>query len=207
MHPSSVVYRVCRKSLALLFFSCLLCHFLLPLSQAQISLDGSLGRRGALHGPDYVIPARVGQLRGENLFHSFGQFNIQRRESATFTGPASVHNIFSRVTGANPSVIDGLLQVNIPGASLYLLNPSGVMFGPHAQLNVSGSLHVSTANVIRFSDGATFPAHVTEKSRLTVSPPVAFGFLNSNPAGIAIQGSQLSVQQRKTLSVTGGISP
>ena len=93
---------------------------------------------------------------------------------------------------------------NIPGASLYLLNPSGVVFGPQAQLNVSGSFHVSTANVIRFSDGATFSANLADKSRLTVAPPVAFGFLDSHPAGIVIQGSRLSVQEGKTFSVTGG---
>ena len=204
MHPSAVVYRMYRTCLALLFCSCLLCTLLLPASHAQMTLDGSLGPRGALPGPHYVIPAEVGQLRGGNLFHSFGQFNIQRSESATFTGPASVDNIFSRVTGGNPSVINGLLQTNIPGANLYLLNPSGVLFGPKAQLNVSGSFHVSTANVIRFSDGATFSANLADKSTLTVSPPVAFGFLDSHPAGIVIQGSQLSVQQGKTFSVTGG---
>jgi filamentous hemagglutinin family protein len=138
------------------------------------------------------------------LFHSFGQFNIQRSERATFTGPASVANIFSRVTGGTPSLIDGRLQVNIPGASLYLLNPSGVMFGPQAQLHVSGSFHVSTANGIRFSDGATFSAHLAETSQLTVAPPVAFGFLDRPPARITIQGSRLAVQEGNTFSVTGG---
>ena len=204
MHPSAVVYRLSWTCLTLLFGSCLLCPWRLPASHAQITLDGSLGPRGALPGPHYVIPAKVGQLRGGNLFHSFGQFNIQRSESATFTGPASVDNIFSRVTGGNPSIIDGLLQTSIPGASLYLLNPSGVLFGPNASLDISGSFHVSTANVIRFSDGATFSANLADKSTLTVSSPVAFGFLDSNPAKIVIQGSQLSVQEGKTFSVTGG---
>ena len=204
LHPSPAVHRIYHTCLALPSLSLLLFNFLLPLSQAQMTLDGSLGPGGALKGPNYVIPAEAGQLRGGNLFHSFGQFNIQRRESATFTGPASVDNIFSRVTGGNPSVIDGRLQADIPGASLYLLNPSGVVFGPNASLNISGSFHVSTANGIRFSDGATFSAHLSEKSTLTVAPPVAFGFLDSNPAGITIQGSQLAVQEGKTFSVTGG---
>ena len=88
--------------------------------------------------------------------------------------------------------------------SLYLLNPSGVVFGPHAQLDVSGSFHVSTADVIHFSDGATYSANLAENSSLTVASPVAFGFLDSHPARIEIQGSQLSGQEGKTFSVTGG---
>jgi filamentous hemagglutinin family protein len=204
MHPDSVVYRMSRTWLTLLCCFFLLCTLLLPASHAQMTLDGSLGPRGPLPGPNYRIPAEVGQLRGGNLFHSFGQFNIQRSESATFTGPASVANIFSRVTGGNPSVIDGRLQSTIPGANVYLLNPTGVLFGPNASLDISGSFHVSTANVIRFRDGATFSANLADTSTLTVAPPVAFGFLDSHPAGIAIQGSQLRVDQGKTFAITGG---
>jgi filamentous hemagglutinin family protein len=146
----------------------------------------------------------VGQIRGPNLFHSFSQFSLSRGESATFTGPNTIANILSRVTGGSPSSIDGTIQSQIPGANLFLLNPSGVIFGPNASLNVSGSFHVSTANVLRFSDGATFSANLTDKSTLTVASPMAFGFLDSHPAGIAIQGSRLSVQPGKTVSVTGG---
>ena len=179
-------------------------HAVLPFSEAQITLDGSLGRGGPLSGPNYDISAGMGQLRGRNLYHSFGQFNVLTGERATFTGPATVDHILSRVTGGSPSVIDGLLQSNIPGASLFFLNPSGVMFGPNAQLDVSGSFHVSTANVLRFGDGTTFSANLADTSTLTVAPPVAFGFLNTKPAGITIQGSQLVANQGATLSVTGG---
>src|SRR5262249_19607437 len=125
-----------------LLMGSLLLSLLFTSSQAQMTLDGSLGPRGPLTGPNYYIPHDVGQLRGANLFHSFGQFNVQRGESATFTGPSSVVNILSRVTGGEQSFINGRLQSTIPGANLYLLNPSGVLFGPHASLNVSGSFHV-----------------------------------------------------------------
>jgi filamentous hemagglutinin family protein len=180
---------------------------LLGRGHAQITLDGSLGPQQTLTGPNYRIDATVGQIRGGNLFHSFGHFNLSQGEIATFTGPNTITNILSRVTGGRPSTIDGTIRSQIPGADLYLLNPSGVMFGPNASLDVSGSFHVSTAHVLRFSDNATFSVNVADKSTLTVSPPVAFGFLDSHPAGIVIQGSRLSVQQGKTFSLTGGISP
>jgi filamentous hemagglutinin family protein len=191
---------------SLLRSSSVLLIALLGSSQAQITLDGSLGPQRTLTGPDYRIDAAVGQIRDGNLFHSFDHFNLSRGESATFTGPTAITYILGRVTGGSPSSIDGLIRSQIPGAHLYLLNPSGVLFGPNARLDVSGSFHVSTANVIRFSDGATFSANLAEQSRLTVAPPVAFGFLDWHPAGIVLQGSQLSVPQGQTFSVTGGIS-
>ena len=160
-------------------------------SHAQITLDGSLGPRGPLPGPYYRIDADVGQIRGSNLFHSFGQFSVPTGGSATFTGPNTIANIMGRVTGGQASVIDGRLQSAIPGANLYLLNPSGVLFGPNARLDISGSFHVSTADFLRLADGATFFANPGQASVLTVAPPAAFGFLGPNPAAIAIQESVL----------------
>jgi filamentous hemagglutinin family protein len=176
----------------------------LPNSYAQISLDGSLGPRGSLSGPHHVIPADVGQTRGPNLFHSFGTFNLRTGESATFTGPSTVGNILSRVTGGTPSHIDGLLRTTIPGANFYLLNPQGVSFGPNASLDVTGSFHVSTADYLRLADGAIFATDLGRDSVLSAAPPTAFGFLRLRPAPISVQGSSLRVGEGQTFSVLGG---
>ncbi|MES2223230.1 MAG: filamentous hemagglutinin N-terminal domain-containing protein, partial [Acidobacteriota bacterium] len=45
--------------------------------------------------------------KGNNLFHSFAQFDLKAGEVATFSGPANIQNILSRVTGGAPSSIDG----------------------------------------------------------------------------------------------------
>src|SRR5262249_45972869 len=100
--PSGLV----RFLVGLLLSGGLLLWGLWGVSLAQITLDGSLGPRGALPGPHYRIPAEVGQIRGPNLFHSFGEFNVPTQGSATFTGPQTVTNILSRVTGGNVSHID-----------------------------------------------------------------------------------------------------
>jgi filamentous hemagglutinin family protein len=106
----------------------LLLSALLAVGQTQVTLDGSLGPQGPLAGPNYRIGAELGQIRGGNLFHSFGQFNVRTGERATFTGPTGIANVVSRVTGGQQSLINGLLRSEIAGANLFLLNSSGVMF-------------------------------------------------------------------------------
>jgi filamentous hemagglutinin family protein len=156
------------------------------------------------HGTLYDITGGTRWRNGPNLFHSFDRFSIGTGDTARFSGPAGIENIISRVTGGHLSRIDGELQSTIPGANLYLLNPSGVLFGPNASLDIGGSFHVSTADYLRFTDRATFSAHLGTRSTLTVAPPMAFGFLTENPARIAIRGSNLGVPVGETLSLVGG---
>jgi filamentous hemagglutinin family protein len=176
------------------------------LAHAQITLDGSLGPSGPLSGPGYLIGQNLGQLRGTNLFHSFGQFNVQTGESATFTGPNFVTNVLSRVTGGQLSTIDGLISTRgaMPKANFFLLNPAGVMFGPNAKLDVGGSVRVSTADYLRFADGAVFFADLGRQSALSVADVAAFGFLRAPTAGITVNGSSLQVDPGQTLSLVGG---
>jgi filamentous hemagglutinin family protein len=174
------------------------------LTKAEVALDGTLGPAGSLAGPHFVIPDTVGQTVGTNLFHSFGLFNINTGESATFRGPAAIDNIISRVTGGSPSFIDGLLRSEIESANLWFINPAGVLFGQHASLDIQGSFHVSTADYLRLADGGRFEATNPENSVLTVAPPEAFGFLGENPAGITIQESILELPRGETLSIVGG---
>lgn len=172
-------------------------------THAQITLDGTTGPAGELSGPNYVIDANVGKQAGGNLFHSFGQFNISIGESATFTGPDSVSNIISRVTGGSGSWIDGPLRSEIPGADFFFLNPWGVMFGPNAFLDMGGSFHVSTADYLRLGEDGRFDAVSPEKSVLTTAPPAAFGFLDESPGELKIEGF-LEVPPDHEISLTGG---
>src|SRR4051812_2929663 len=158
-------------------------------------------------GDAYTIGG--GTVRGSNLFHSFTRFNVPTSGSATFDGPATIENVLSRVTGTEASSIDGLISTRggaspMPLANFYLINPNGVMFGPNAMLDVGGAFHASTADYIRLSDGTVFAAAPVPGEILTSAPPIAFGFLNSNPAAISIDGSQLVVDPGQTLSIVGG---
>ncbi|MEM7043312.1 MAG: filamentous hemagglutinin N-terminal domain-containing protein [Pseudomonadota bacterium] len=174
------------------------------ISHAQVITDGTAGEGVALEGPDYDIGAELGTQAGGNLFHSFEQFSIDTGESTTFGGPGGIDNIISRVTGGELSTIDGLIISTIPGASLWLFNPAGVVFGPNASLDVTGSFHVSTADELRTADGGTYSAIDPDASGFSVAEPQSFGFLGADPASITIAGSQLEVGEGETLSVVGG---
>ncbi|MDY6991821.1 MAG: filamentous hemagglutinin N-terminal domain-containing protein [Pseudomonadota bacterium] len=171
---------------------------------AEVVLDGTLGPKGALPGPEYLIGAELGQQQGSNLFHSFSDFNLNQNESATFSGSANIHNVISRITGGRASEIDGALRSTIPAADFYLINPSGLMFGPNATLDIQGSFHASTADSVQLQDGGEFNATRPGKSILTAAPPAAFGFLTDTPAALSIRGSQLAVPEQETVSLIGG---
>lgn len=174
-----------------------------PPAQAQIATDGTLGAATALVGPNFAIPASLGRQAGANLFHSFSTFGVPTGGSATFSGPGTVANIISRVTGGGASSIDGTLRSTMAGANLFLVNPSGILFGPNASLDLTGSFHASTANYLKFADGVRFEAAAVPAS-LSVAAPEAFGFLGSGTAPIEVQGSRLEVASGRSLSLVGG---
>ena len=182
-----------------------------------VIIDGTLGEleRSELTGPDYTIKEEYGERHDSNLFHSFEQFNLHTNETATFTGSEGIQNIISRVTGGNYSWINGTIRSEISDANMYLINPFGVMFGPHASLDIDGSFHVTTADYLTLADDQTFYADPTQKSLLTTSPPSAFGFLDDDCAPITFEGmgeindletnvTGLSVNLGETISVIGG---
>ncbi|MFP6730748.1 MAG: filamentous hemagglutinin N-terminal domain-containing protein [Alphaproteobacteria bacterium] len=138
------------------------------------------------------------------MFHSFSDFNILTGESATFSGPDAIDNVVSRVTGGSVSTIDGLLRSTIAGADFYLVNPSGILFGANAALDVDGSFHASTADHMRLSDGALFSASSPDGNTLSIAAPEAFGFLGTDIGSITVTDSRLLVGEKQSLSLIGG---
>ncbi|HNA49185.1 MAG TPA: filamentous hemagglutinin N-terminal domain-containing protein, partial [Nitrospira sp.] len=120
--------------------------------------------------------------------------------------PGGVSNVISRVIGGSPSNINGTVQAL--NANLFFLNPSGIIFGPSAHLNVSGSAYFSTAQQLRLSDGGIFTASTSLlafDSTLSASSPVAFGFLGQGPYGsIVLTSSSTVLQTGAVLGLMGG---
>ncbi len=183
----------------LLFAALALC---LP-AAAQVVLDGTLGRAGPLAGPNFAVTADLGRQVGANLFHSFSQFGLSQGQSATFSGPANVANVISRVTGGSPSSIDGTIRSTIAGADLYFFNPAGIAFGPNASLDVGGAFLVGTAHQLRLGEGGRFDAGNPAASTLTAAPPEAFGFLGGQGA-LSFTGTRLATPAGSALVAAGG---
>jgi filamentous hemagglutinin family protein len=187
-------------------------------TRADVTLDGTMGTAGSITGPVYDIQADYGQQAGVNLFHSFSAFNVNTGETANFGVGSDVQNIISRVSSGACSWIDGVLRSTLSGtstpsgASLYLLNPGGVIFGPHASLDLGGSFYVSTGDYLALGQFDRFYAE-RDNAVLSTAPPTAFGFLDGQIGSISFQGAGhvednrpmgLTVSEGKTISVIGG---
>ncbi len=179
-------------STALGLFACL------ASAEAQIVPDGTLGNENSRVVPNLEINGinsdRIdgGAIRGSNIFHSFQEFNINQGRGAYFTNPEGIINIFSRVTGSNPSNILGRLGV-LGNANLFLINPNGIVFGQNARLDLRGSFLASSANRIAF-DGFQFNATNPQAPPiLTVNVPIGLGF-GENPGSITVQGTGHNLQ-------------
>jgi filamentous hemagglutinin family protein len=181
---------------------------------SQISLDGSLphGRTDVLTypgtGPDYVISEDLGWRSGANLFHSFLDFSVATGESATFTSDAALpalSNVIARVTGGNPSAIDGRLASEIGTADFYLLNPHGVLFGGESSIDVPGSFYVSTAHELGFTNGGEeLDLLNREAPVLSADPPASFGFVGGGPRAQVVFSNPLPQAGARDYAVTPG---
>ena len=168
--------------------------FSYPVS-AQISPDNTLSTQVQQLGNQFTITG--GATVGNNLFHSFEEFSVPTNAEAFFNNTANISNIFTRVTGNSLSNIDGILSTN-GEASLFLLNPKGIVFGANAQLNIGGSFIATTANTIVFIDGKEFSTEDNQNPPLlTINIPLGLQFGN-NPGQI-INRSQVTPQGRTTV--------
>ena len=171
------------RSFPLLSVLLALCPLFSPRTLAQITPDGTLGSESSIVTPNQTIKERPADLieggaaRGSNLFHSFLKFTVNDGQRVYFANPAGIATIFSRVTGSDISNLFGTLGVN-GRANLFFLNPNGILFGPNAQLDISGSFVGTTAREVIFADGQRFSAQPDrpEPPLLTINGDVYFRF-------------------------------
>ncbi|NEP59337.1 MAG: filamentous hemagglutinin N-terminal domain-containing protein [Symploca sp. SIO2G7] len=169
---------------------------------AQVTSDGTLGTQV---DPNLAITGGT-TVGGTNLFHSFSSFSVPDGAVADFQNATNIINIFSRVTGGVQSDILGTIQAQ-GNANLFLLNPSGISFGPNAQLRIGGSFVGTTADGIGFPDGGEFSLTSAVDSNdqlLTVNPSALF--FNQTPVGAITNQSTvgLEVDTGQNLFLIGG---
>ena len=195
------------SKISLLLVSTVSLAFTYPVS-AQVIPDNSLGSESSIVTPNVTVKDAIADLieggatRGNNLFHSFSEFNISEGGNVYFANPDGIANILTRVTGNNASKIFGTLGVlkdmlcpcgtasHIDGgANLFLLNPNGIVFGENAALDVNGSFMATTADSYLFDNGIKYSASNPDiPPLLTIDLPVGVQ-LGNNSGSITVQGA------------------
>jgi filamentous hemagglutinin family protein len=172
----------------ILLYSIFLVGFYDSAVLAQTVPDHTLGSESSTVDQDVTIGDTLvdliegGAIRGNNLFHSFSEFNVGDGSAVYFASPDGIANILTRVTGNNPSEIFGTLGVD-GAANLFLLNPNGIVFGENAALDVNGSFLATTADSYIFDNGFAYSAsNPNLPPLLTVNIPVGLQFGNQAEA-------------------------
>ncbi|WP_375512886.1 filamentous hemagglutinin N-terminal domain-containing protein, partial [uncultured Nostoc sp.] len=176
-------------------------------TSAQVTPDASLGTKvEPTDNGTYQITGGT-EVGGRNLFHSFNRFDVPDGGSANFLNDPTIVNIFSRVTGGNPSNIQGVISAQ-GKANLFLINPYGIIFGENATLNIPGSFIGTTASAIQFTGGGEFSmtSPVNPLNPLLRVNPSAFLFnqISQPIKSIQVNEAMLSVPESQSLVLLGG---
>jgi len=140
---------------------------------------------------------------GANLFQSLEKLGLSSGEIANFLVNPTVNNIFGRVIGGEPSIINGSLQITGGTPNLYLINPAGIVFGANASLNVPADFTATTATGIGFGDNHWFNVFGANEYQQLVGEPNQFLFGLSQPGSI-INAGDLAVSSGQNLSLVAG---
>jgi filamentous hemagglutinin family protein len=148
------------------------------------------------------ISGGVRSRDGENLFHSLTRFGLTPQEIANFLSLPPIRNILVRINGGEASFINGLIQVTGGNSNLFLMNPSGIVFGSSASLNVPAAFIATTANGIGFGNN-WFNAEGVNNYTDLVGTPSSFAFTMNQPGSILNAGN-LAVGGGQDLGLIGG---
>lgn len=138
----------------------------------------------------------------QNLFHSFEQFGLSQNQIANFISNPNIRNILGRIGGGSPSIINGLIQVTGGNSNLFLMNPSGIIFGNNASLNLPAAFTATTATAIGFGSNSFNATGINDYTSLTGAPN-SFTFGAGQPGGI-INTADLAVKSGQNLTLLGG---
>jgi filamentous hemagglutinin family protein len=171
----------------------------------QLPIQPAADGTGTIVNPEgntFNITGGTTSSSGANLFQSFTTFGLSNGQAANFLSAPNTQNILSRVTGGSFSLIDGLLKVTGSSANLFLVNPSGIIFGPNASLNVPAAFTATTANGVAF--GSQWFSALGQNDYASLNGlPSSLGFTMSKPGAI-INAGNLSVGPGQALSLIGG---
>lgn len=103
------------------------------------ALAASLPQNGQVVGGQAQIDSNGSDMTVTQSTHkaaiNWDSFDIGQQNSVTFNQPGASSVALNRVTGSDPSKIQGVLNAN---GQVFLINPNGITFTQDAQVNVGG---------------------------------------------------------------------
>lgn len=198
----------CRYSCWLLFLSFIGLLFWQDINKVAcansiVPAEDNTETKVIVNGTNYDIRGGQRSPDGINLFHSFERFGLNVTEIANFLAQPNIQNILARITGGDPSLINGLIQVTGGKSHLYLMNPAGIIFGSGASLNVSGDFFATTATGIGFDRGNWFHAWGENDYQSLLGTPSRFAFDVAQPAPI-INAGNLTINTNNKIGLLAG---
>ena len=165
-----------RSSLAAMFGAVTLVAFL-SFSETSSALDpGALPTNGTITSGKGNISTTGSQMTvkqsSQKMIANWDTFNIGAQSGVTFKQPNANSTALNRINDQNPSQILGTLSAN---GKIYLINPSGIVFGEGAQVNVGGLV----ASSLNMADSDFLTGKYT--------------FLNTGNAGSILNQGNISV--------------
>ncbi|MDX1978340.1 MAG: CHAT domain-containing protein [Pseudanabaenaceae cyanobacterium bins.68] len=171
-----------------------------------VILDGTTNSQ-ILEG-NVIAPGSRAALQGNNLFHSYQELQVPAQGITFGVGNSGidgtrVNNIINRVTGSQPSLINGAINSvrDFPRANVYLLNPNGIVFSANGSLNVGSSFLASTAPALGFSNGDLVLAE--PNSKFSIATPTNFQFSLETGAPL-INQANLTVRSGANITLAAG---
>lgn len=151
-----------------------------------------------------------------NAIINWQSFSIDANETVRFIQESSASAVLNRVLGGDPSVILGTLTSN---GKVFLINPSGVVFGAGSQINTAGlvasSLDITNEDFLtgklRFNASTLTPGSVVNHGEITtpqggfvylIAPNVENTGVITTPSGEAILVAGNSVELVDSVSPT-----
>ncbi len=113
-------------------------------------------------------------------------FSIGSGQSVLVQQPSANAVLVNRVVGSDPSLILGSLRAN---GSVWLLNPSGIVFGANSQVNVGGLM----ASTLMARDGLQSGRLVLERGPNGAGELVANGTITAPNGSVVLAAPQLTV--------------
>ncbi len=134
-----IMYKEKYKIIKTLLWSVILTVFLVPSGTVSALDSRALPTGGEITSGKGKISTIGNQMTVKQntpkMIAEWDTFNIGKRAGVTFRQPSSDAVALNRINDQNPSLILGSLRAN---GNIFLINPSGIVFGEGSRINVGG---------------------------------------------------------------------